>query len=282
MTGGTLVDRGQGFPLVLIPGIQGRWEWMEPAVDALAARHRVVTFSLADEPSSRWGWDATRGFENYVAQVEAALDRCGVDRAVPIGVSYGGLIAAEFAARRAERTAGVAFVSALPVGWVPDARARKYLAAPWLRSPAFVLGAQGRLYPEMRAALPSATASAAFVARYAWRAATAPASPGRMARRMRWALSHGFAGMDAVAAPTLVLTGEDALDRVVPTHETRRYLAVPGARLATLPRTGHIGLVTRPGAFARVIEEFVEGDVQATETPRQGGCASHWRGQIDE
>ena len=42
-----IVDLGSGVPVVMVPGIQGRWEWMKPAVDALAERCRVVTFSLA-------------------------------------------------------------------------------------------------------------------------------------------------------------------------------------------------------------------------------------------
>ena len=29
-----MIDIGTGPPLVLIPGLQGRWEWMRPAVDA--------------------------------------------------------------------------------------------------------------------------------------------------------------------------------------------------------------------------------------------------------
>ena len=40
-----MIDGNSDSPLVLIPGIQGRWEWMEPAVDALGAavpRHHVL------------------------------------------------------------------------------------------------------------------------------------------------------------------------------------------------------------------------------------------------
>ena len=47
-----MIDRGTGTPVVMMPGIQGRWEWLGPAVDALAERCRVITFSLCDEPTS--------------------------------------------------------------------------------------------------------------------------------------------------------------------------------------------------------------------------------------
>ncbi len=68
-----VVDRGSGVPVVLVPGIQGRWEWMAPAVEALAARCRVITFSLADEPSAAWPARGI-GFDAYVEQIGQALD----------------------------------------------------------------------------------------------------------------------------------------------------------------------------------------------------------------
>ena len=39
---------GSGPLLVLIPGIQGRWEWMAPAIRSLARHFTVATFSLGD------------------------------------------------------------------------------------------------------------------------------------------------------------------------------------------------------------------------------------------
>ena len=69
-----LIDLGHGAPVVLIPGIQGRWEWMKPTVEALAAQCRVLTFSLADEPTAGADIEAP-GFDAYVAQVRQALDQ---------------------------------------------------------------------------------------------------------------------------------------------------------------------------------------------------------------
>jgi pimeloyl-ACP methyl ester carboxylesterase len=60
-----------------------------------------------------------------------------------------------------------------------------------------------------------------------------------------------------IAAPTLLVTGEASLDRVVPVTSTLDYLSlIPGSRHVTLAKTGHIGLVMRPEAFAKVIEDF--------------------------
>jgi pimeloyl-ACP methyl ester carboxylesterase len=60
-----------------------------------------------------------------------------------------------------------------------------------------------------------------------------------------------------VHAPTLVITGAEDLDRTVPPALTRRYLdRIPGAELAVLERTGHMGTITRPAEFANLIADF--------------------------
>jgi len=125
-----MIDRGKGTPIVLIPGLQGRWEWMRSAVDALAKHHRVISFSLCDERTSPFPCQPEKAFENYLDQVDLALDRARIDKAVIAGVSYGGLIAAEYAARRPQRVQGLVLVNALHSSWQPDPRQQRYLDSP--------------------------------------------------------------------------------------------------------------------------------------------------------
>ena len=252
-----IVERGHGVPIIVVPGLQGRWEWMAPAIDALADYGRVVTYSLADERTSGCRCDVACGFQAYLAQLEAAFDEAGVERAVLVGVSYGGLIAAEFAARHPDRTLGLVLASALPFGWTPDARARFYLRAPRLLSPLFVLSSPLRMYPELRAATGGLAALARTAASQGWRVLRAPASPARMARRLAWSDAHPFSPRLPHDLPALIVTGEPGLDRVVPPASTARYRELlPQAELATLPRTGHIGLVTRAPEFAALVGGF--------------------------
>ena len=95
-----IVDRGSGVPLVLVPGFQGRWEWMGPAVDALAESFRLITFPLCDEPLWRARLDSPAGLDDFAAQISAVLDDRHIHRAAICGVSFGGLVALRFAARR--------------------------------------------------------------------------------------------------------------------------------------------------------------------------------------
>lgn len=253
-----MIDSGRGIPVVLIPGLQGRWEWMRPAVTALSRHTRVISFSLCDERTSPFPCDPEQAFENYITQVELALDRAGVERAVIAGVSYGGLIATEFAARRPERVSALVLASALHSAFQPDARQQRFLKAPVWLSPLFVATAPQRMGREVAAALPALGQRLRFMAGQGARIALAPASPSKMARRMAWAASHRFADPHRIQAPALVVTGEPGLDRVVPVEVSQRYLTdLPSVEHVVLEHTGHIGLVTRPEAFAGVLERFV-------------------------
>lgn len=254
-----IVDVGHGTPVVMIPGVQGRWEWMRPAVEALAGRCRVITFSLADEPTSGGRFDDGQGFWSYVQQVADAMDGAGVDRAAILGVSYGGLIAAAFAARHPGRVLSLVLVSALPPAWTPDSRVRFFLRAPRLLTPLFMLSSV-RLYREIAAAQRTFVGGVLAAVRQAVTALVHPFSPARMARRVRLLaavdLREAIARVDV---PTLVVTGEPSLDRVVPVQATREYLRMwPRAKEAMLTRTGHLGLISRPTEFARIVACFVD------------------------
>ncbi len=233
---------------------------MRPAVEELARHHRVIAFSLCDERSSRFPCDPSREFENYVEQVDLALDRAGLDQAVIAGVSYGGLIATEFAARRPERVEALVLASALHKTWHPNALQQQFLKAPRLMSPLFVATAPQRMRPELVAAFPRFVERLRFQAKFGWSVVFALASPARMARRIEWASRHRFADCGGIEVPTLIVTGEPGLDRVVPVDVTRRYLDdLRSATHIVIKHTGHNGLVTRPDEFADVLGRFVDG-----------------------
>ncbi len=263
-----MIDIGHGHPIVLIPGIQGRWEWMAPAVEALAARARAISNTLCGDWGSGCRLDEALGFENYLRQLDSVLDRAGVPQAAVCGVSFGGLIAFHYAARRPERVSSLVLASALGPGWRPDERLMKYVRAPRLRAPLFALRSPRALKAEVARALPGRRDRWAFKRRHLVRILRAPSSPFRMAQRIRLALKEDFAAdCGRVTAPALLITGEKDLDRVVPVESTREYLAcIRGARLVMLEGTGHIGLLTHPDRFADLVCGFVEETIDADST----------------
>jgi pimeloyl-ACP methyl ester carboxylesterase len=254
-----MISQGSGPPLVLIPGIQGRWEWMEPTVRALSTHFRVLTTSLPGDAGSLMGREEGQSFDEQAGLVDRLLDAQGVEKATVLGVSFGGLVAAYAAAHRPHRVQTLVLVSTPGPDWQPDAWARRYMRAPRLLSPVFVLGAPWRLGPEIVAAAGTFRERVHLARAHAGRVIRAPIRPSLMGARLR--LMSSVQARDwcaSITAPTLVLTGEPRLDRVVPVDGTRRYgEAIAGATVVELPRTGHLGCVTRAEAFADAVWAFV-------------------------
>ena len=260
-----LFEQGAGEPLVLIPGIQGRWEYLRPAVDRLSAAARVITFPLCGEPAAGFPFDPSRALDNYVDQTAAALDELRVDRAIVCGVSFGGLVALRFAATHPSRTRALILVSPPPPRWRLPVRHRLYVRLPWILGPLFLAETPLRLRVELAAAFPDPAAKRRFVRSQLGTLRTAPVSITGMAIRGR-VMSDADLTADArrVQAPTLVVTGERSLDRVVPVDGSLQYLElIPDARHAVIERTGHLGSITRPEVFAAIVRDFLESQHHA-------------------
>ena len=266
-----MVDRGHGPAVLMIPGIQGRWEWMSPAVDALAARCRVISGSLAGDSGSLRNIDPAHGFDGYLGWADELLDRAGLERVAVCGVSYGGFVALRYAAHRPERVESLVLTSTPSPRWKPNCHIERYLQAPRLMSPVFSLSSPFRLYPEIARAFPNPFVRAWFALTHLYRVTRYPFAPTNMAERVRLLEGIDFLGdCTRVNAPTLVVTGAQGLDRVVPVESTREYLeAIPGAAHAQIDDTGHIGLVTRPERFAEVVGSFVATHAKSIKIPLQ-------------
>lgn len=251
-----MIDVGSGDPILIIPGIQGRWEWMRPAIDALAATSRVLSFSLSEVPCD------PQCFDRWEAYIEGLLDAAGIDRITLVGVSFGGVVAARFASRHASRVNGLVLVSAPGPGFQMGRRLESYLRRPLLSYPAFVLRAAVHLLPEVIASQPTWAGRAAFMVKHVSRTLRYPADPRKIAVWTKTWTNGGapHTGVQDPQAlpPTLVLTGEPVLDRVVPVASTLEYLnLIQGARYVRLRHTGHLGIVSTPQVFARVVGEFI-------------------------
>ncbi len=260
---------GQGPPIVLIPGIQGRWEWMRLPIRALARRHRVLTFSLSDVGQMPRGpgtsEDARSMFDRWVDHIDRGLDRAGIESAAIAGVSFGGLIALRYAATRPARTTSLVLVSTPAPTMRLSAEQARYVAYPRLALPLFALRGAQRLAPEVWAAHETWVSRGRAALAHSVHVASAPSSPVRMAAWVQaWRETNLVDDCRRVVSPTLVITGEAGLDRVVPVASTLEYVKlIAGARHVTLPRTGHMGLMLRPEAFAEAVSTFVTGQVPA-------------------
>jgi pimeloyl-ACP methyl ester carboxylesterase len=274
-----IIDHGSGPPLVLIPGLQGRWEYMRPAVDALSSCFRVLTFSLdADD------------LDGYAEQVASALSEKGIERATICGVSFGGLIAVRFAAQHPARCSALVLVSTPRPALRLRRRHQFYLRAPWIFGPVFLAESPLRMRPEICAAIPDLRGRLRFVMAGLRTLFSSPVSLSRMAARARLATSiDAGADCERVTAPTLIITGERGLDHVVPVEGSSEYVRrIRNARAVVLDRTGHLGTITRPEAFTDIVREFVRAGadlarplgVSPADGAKGGASSASTRGRV--
>ena len=263
---GTLAPCHPGTPapwhLVVVPGIQGRWEWLRPALAHLNRRVPTSSYSLCGDFGSGCRIDPAAGFDNYLQQLDGVLDRIPSKRIALCGVSYGGFIALRYAATRQGRVAALILSSSPSPAWKPNPRQGAYIARPWISSPLFLATAPARLLPEIVSALPDVASRISFCATHMTRVLTSPPIPPLMAARIREQQLIDFVpDCTRIQVPTLVTSGEPHLDTVVPVEATREYVSlIPGAKYAMIERTGHLGLLTRPDRYAEIVADFLYAD----------------------
>jgi pimeloyl-ACP methyl ester carboxylesterase len=211
-------------------------------------------------------------FDRWSDHIDRLLDRASLASAPLVGVSFGGLVAAHYAATRPDRVSRLVLVSTPAPGWRMDDRTARLARRPRLLSPVFAWRAVGHVRHEIAAALPSVSARVALAANHTARALTCPLSPSRMAAWVHeWAETDLATTLARIRTPTLVMTGEPSLDRIVPVASSLEYLSIiPGSQHVILERTGHLGFTTRPREFARLVTHFVDGSSseRAPERPR--------------
>ena len=127
---------GSGPRWIVVPGIQGRWEWLRPALDELK-RHVERSAIPCAGTSVRSGGrtrrlDSTTTCVSWTRSSTVAPDPSGRVRRVCTGIHRAPLCGHETRPRFASDPRVVA-VPAVE----PNARQSRYIARPWISTPAF-------------------------------------------------------------------------------------------------------------------------------------------------
>ncbi len=236
-------------PIVLIHGAGCNLEDMRLALgERLAAGHRVILVDRAG-----LGWSVRKGRRGSSPAYQAAmlrdvLDRLGIARAVVVGHSWGGALAAAFALDHPGRVAGLVLLApplypllrrmtwlyalfATPVaGWFYARTLALPLGLPFIgiamRS-AFLPQLPPRHYLKRSAAL-LLLRPATFLANAR---DVADLEPYLAAQASRYR---------TIAAPTVIMTGDRDLVIAPRQHALAFAAAVPAAKLVVLPGLGHM------------------------------------------
>ncbi len=238
-----LMRAGAGAPLLVLHHDIGTPDRL-PFYDALAARHDVLIPHLPGwGRSERPGW--MRHPRDVAAMAQWLLAELGIGQAALLGLGFGGWIAAEMASQAPRDFRALALVGAMgikpPEGDILDQAIVSYLAYPQagFHNPEAFRAVYGEVSTDQLEAWDIARE---MCFRIAWK-------PYMYSQT----LPHLLGG---VRAPALVVWGED--DRIVPISAGHAYAkALPGARFATVPASGHFADMEQPEALARLVLDFL-------------------------
>jgi pimeloyl-ACP methyl ester carboxylesterase len=246
-------DHGEGVPVVLLHGFplsSEMWIPIRPAVEQMA---RLITPNLRGFGGS----DAPQGdyrMETLAGDVLGLVDRLGLERIVLGGHSMGGYVALRFAAAHPERVAGLILVNTRASADTPEGKLRRDSAVDRIErgeAAAFLDEFVPNLVgPSTRDRAPRQLAELRAIAGEIPEHVLAGCLAGM---RDRPDSSDVLPGLDV---PALVIAGAE--DAVVPPEAARAMAdALPKARLAVIPLSGHTPSVERPIPTAEAMLAFL-------------------------
>jgi poly(3-hydroxyalkanoate) depolymerase len=236
-------------PLLLFNGIGANIELAEPFLDALAGFEAIIfdVPGVGGSPAPRLPYRPSS-----LARLSARLlDQLGYAQADVLGVSWGGVLAQQFAFQQPERCRRLVLAATSP----------GHLMVP------------GKLTVLLKMATPRRYKDPDYMKRvagdiYGGAFRASPELVGKHLRHVRWSSDYGYY-LQLIAAlgwsslpwlrfvrqPTLVMAGTD--DPLVPIANGRILASlIPDARLVTID-DGHLFLVTSASESAALISDFL-------------------------
>jgi pimeloyl-ACP methyl ester carboxylesterase len=241
---------GEGPPLVLVPGLAGGFELFGPLARLLARHFRVISYQLRGEDDC---FALRRHFDlsDLVGDLREFLDWYGLESPALMGVSFGGILALEFAARYPARLSEL-IVQGVGAryerGLLPRVAGTVLARFPLPADSPFINQFFNLLFGGRQEPGPLFE----FVTRRCWQT-----DQSIMAYRLR--LVEGF-DMDQrlrnIRVPSLVMAGQRDL---LVSERSLQYLAagIDQSKLVRLPGCGHLAFVTHAARVAEEVKRFL-------------------------
>lgn len=268
---------GAGPVLVAHPGGPGA-EWRYLRMPEVETTFTVVYIEpIGTGRSGRLPKPSDYRMERYVDDLEALCAHLGLERVYLLGHSHGGFVAQSHALAHPARLAGLVLYDTSPTTgkeWQADVEANLqwFAREAWFKDATAALAQEtsARTDEEMTAIFKRETPLyfAAWTKRRAElearlgepRFSVAPTKATDPSASTQAGVAPAFDVMDQLAkikVPTLVIVGRK--DFVCsPKMADRLARGIAGARRVVLERSGHMGHIEEPEAFARALADFLE------------------------
>jgi 3-oxoadipate enol-lactonase len=247
-------DRGKGHDrtLLLVHGFPLDRRLWNSQVSGLASEARVVAPDLRGHGHSEVP-PGPYTMEQHADDLAALLDHLKIRRAVVAGLSMGGYVAFAFWRRHPEHVEALILADTRAEADSVVARAGRDAAIAKVQQVGAAAYAEEML-PRLLAPGSLADAKIAGAARRMMAAQPVAGIVGALGGLRDRADSRPT--LPAIAVPTLVVAGE--ADVLTPPADARAMAAaIPGARLAIIPGTGHLSPMENPRAFNAAVRAFV-------------------------
>lgn len=246
-------ERGDGPPLLLIPGIPAVASDWATLAERMSELRRVIAYDNRGSGSST----VTPGpYTTAQLAVDAVglLDHLGIERADVFGMSLGGMIAQELALSWPDR------VRRLVLGCT-HAGVRHAARQPRPTAEAFAMETDDWAL-RMRTLAPFALSRGVdtgllegFIEK---KSRDVQDAEGYRAQIQAVLAHDAYDRLDQIEAPTLVITGSD--DQVIPAESSEvLHERIRGSALRVITSAGHLFFIERPDETERVLTEFLSG-----------------------
>jgi pimeloyl-ACP methyl ester carboxylesterase len=241
---------GDGPPLVLVPGLAGGIELLGPLARLLSRNFRVISFHLRGEDDC---FALRRRFTmpDLVDDLAEFLDWHRLENPALMGVSFGGVVALEFAARFPRRLSSLVVQGVgarFEHGLLQQVAGIVLSRYPLPSDSPFVNQFFNLLFGSRQNADPLFQ----FVTQQCWQT-----DQSVMAHRFRLVEELELdAHLGRVDVSTLIMAGNRDL---LVSQKSLRDLrdALPQSQLVSLPNSGHLAFVSQPGRVAHEVKRFL-------------------------
>jgi proline iminopeptidase len=264
-------ETGEGQPLVVIHGGPDfDHTYLLPDFDALADRFRLIYYDQRGRGRSRGEVDLDDiHIETYVADLDALRRHLGLESIAVLGHSWGALIAMHYALRHPDRTSHLVLMNPAPASHADllllrEERLRRHAVHEKRLTalmPGYARGDPDAVAEYYRVDFGTTFRRQGDLARLNLQWSRKDIKSGReiearLAQGLIW--SEGYTllpALGAVRAPTLVIQGDfDFVPMEAAEHIAQ---AIPGARLAVLPDSGHFSYIDAPDQVRHALGRFL-------------------------
>jgi pimeloyl-ACP methyl ester carboxylesterase len=249
-----VIESGRGPAVVLLHAFPLNASMYAAQREALSGEYRVLCPDQRGFGGTQFGHDDP-SLDEVADDLAAMLDSRKVDTCVLGGLSMGGYVAMAFLRRHPERVRALVLADTRAGADTPEAAANRLRIA----EEVLAAGDAKQLVETMLPSLLGETTRerrALVTGRVKALVERAPAYAVAWAQRAMAARPDSFETLKAVTVPTLVVVGEE--DTLSPPADAAAMAeAVPGARLVTIPASGHLTAVEAPEEFNAAVADFL-------------------------